>query len=315
MHPAYSVIFFTTASGAGYGLLALAGLGAAFGLLPEDRWFGGVSLGLALGLITFGLLASTFHLGHPERAWRAFSQWRTSWLSREGVVSVATYAPALALALGWVVEEDTGGIWAACGIAAALLAAATVWCTGMIYASLPTIHAWSNRFVVPVYLVLALATGALLLTALARLFGADARIAAVIALGASLAGLVLKIAYWRHIDMTGSGSTPETATGLGGIGRVRLLQGPTTLESYVQKEMGYHVARTHAVKLRRASVILLFGLPIPLAAVVLLVAGPAAAIAAVAAVLSAAAGVVIERWLFFAEARHVAMLYYGVERA
>ncbi|MBT4940732.1 MAG: dimethyl sulfoxide reductase anchor subunit, partial [Rhodospirillaceae bacterium] len=101
MHPAYSVIFFTAASGAGYGLLGLMGVLNAGGYLPSDKWFGLTGFFLALGLITFGLLASTFHLGHPERAWRALTQWRSSWLSREGVLAVLTYVPAGLFAIGW----------------------------------------------------------------------------------------------------------------------------------------------------------------------------------------------------------------------
>src|SRR5690606_16348531 len=80
VHPAASVILFTTTSGAGYGLLALLGLLGPAGLVPQGRWFGFAGLGLALALVTAGLLASTFHLGRPERAWRAVSQWRSSWL-------------------------------------------------------------------------------------------------------------------------------------------------------------------------------------------------------------------------------------------
>ncbi|MCA8929188.1 MAG: dimethyl sulfoxide reductase anchor subunit, partial [Alphaproteobacteria bacterium] len=94
MHPAVSIIFFTTASGAGYGLLALMGLFGAIGLLPADPWVGGFGLVLALVLVTAGLASSTYHLGHPERAWRALSQWKTSWLSREGVMAILTYLPA-----------------------------------------------------------------------------------------------------------------------------------------------------------------------------------------------------------------------------
>jgi hypothetical protein len=112
MHPALSVIVFTTASGAGYGLLALFGVLAAIGALPADRAFGATGLSLALALISAGLLASTVHLGRPERAWRAFSQWRSSWLSREGVAAVATYVPALAFAAGWLMSGETGG-WVA----------------------------------------------------------------------------------------------------------------------------------------------------------------------------------------------------------
>lgn len=77
MHPAPSIIAFTTASGAGYGLLFLLAMTAPADLLPARRWFGLAALALALGLITFGLIGSLFHLGHPERAWRALSQWRS----------------------------------------------------------------------------------------------------------------------------------------------------------------------------------------------------------------------------------------------
>ena len=125
MHPAYSIIFFTTASGAGYGMLALLGLLTVSGALPAERWLGLAGFILGLGLVTFGLLSSTFHLGHPERAWRAFSQWRSSWLSREGVLAVATYVPVLAFAFGWVVLERTEGIWAVFGVLGAVGAAAT----------------------------------------------------------------------------------------------------------------------------------------------------------------------------------------------
>ena len=102
MHPAYSVIFFTTASGAGYGLLAWLAASAMFGGIAHNAAFGVVGMGLALALILGGLLSSTLHLGRPERAWRAFSQWRTSWLSREGVLALATFVPAGLLGLMWV---------------------------------------------------------------------------------------------------------------------------------------------------------------------------------------------------------------------
>jgi ferredoxin len=102
MHPAYSVIFFTTASGAGYGLWFWLGLRIAAEGLPDPAWPGVATLVLGGVLVSLGLLSSTFHLGHPERAWRAFSQWRSSWLSREGVAAVATYLPAGALFLALV---------------------------------------------------------------------------------------------------------------------------------------------------------------------------------------------------------------------
>src|SRR5882672_450227 len=109
MHPAYSVILFTTASGAGYGLLVWLAAAVLLDLVPAERWLGLTGFGLAFALITAGLLSSTAHLGRPERAWRAFSQWRTSWLSREGVLAVFTYLPAGLLALAWVLAQDVSG--------------------------------------------------------------------------------------------------------------------------------------------------------------------------------------------------------------
>src|SRR5215472_8323952 len=144
MHPAISVIVFTTLSGEGYGLLAWLGVWAIVGSLPANRGLAAVSLVLSLGAITIGLLSSTVHLGHPERAWRAFSQWRSSWLSREGVASVATYAPALLFALGWLAIGSTSGIWALFGAITAVGAVVTVVCTAYIYRSLKPIHRWSK---------------------------------------------------------------------------------------------------------------------------------------------------------------------------
>ena len=99
MHPAPSIVVFTVLSGAGYGLLALLGLGVLLGTMPATPATGLAGLGLGLGLATAGLVSSTFHLGHPERAWRALSQWRSSWLSREGVAALATFVPAAVLGL------------------------------------------------------------------------------------------------------------------------------------------------------------------------------------------------------------------------
>ncbi len=311
MHPAYSIIFFTTVSGLGYGLLAMLGLYGAFGLAPVSPWFGGVGLGFALGLITFGLLSSTFHLGHPERAWRAVTQWRSSWLSREGVMAIATYAPAVFLGYGWAIEGSHGGLYALCGLLAAGGAALTVYCTAMIYASLRAVPRWRNRWTPPVYLLLALMTGALWFDVLLRLFGAARADVSVIAVIAIALAWVAKRAYWRSTDRAGPAATAGSATGLGGAGAVRLLDSPHSAANYLLNEMGYSVARRHARKLRRIAVLLAFGLPLALMLASFVLTPALAAACAMLAALSAAAGVVVERWLFFAEARHVVTLYYG----
>ena len=314
MHPAYSIILFTTASGAGYGLLFLLTLFGAAGALPADPWLGGVGFALALGLATAGLLSSTFHLGHPERAWRAISQWRSSWLSREGVAALVTYPAALLFAYGWVVEGTTGGLWALAGLATAAMCVVTVICTGMIYASLKPIRRWNNRWVVPNYLALSLMTGAVLLAALLAAFGQTPPALAWLVQAAIVAAWLLKRGYWHFVDTEQGAATIESATGLGGLGKVRLLEPPNTSENYLQREMGYHIARRHAAKLRRLTMMLAFVIPLVLALVSALMPGLAAA-AIILAVPCVALGVVIERWLFFAEARHAVMLYYGAAAA
>ena len=170
MRPALSIVFFTTSSGAGFALFLLLGLGAPLGLTPQSSGFGFVALAVAALLAGAGLVASLLHLGRPERAWRAFSQWRSSWLSREGVFAVLTFLPAAIFGIGWVFFGATGRLFGLCGILTAALAAATVYCTGMIYASLKPIHQWHNAWVVPAYLALGLMGGCLVLDFLVRLW-------------------------------------------------------------------------------------------------------------------------------------------------
>jgi sulfite dehydrogenase (quinone) subunit SoeC len=310
VHPAPSIIAFTVASGAGYGLLFLLGLAAPLGLLPATRALGAAGLGLALGLITLGLCASMLHLGHPERAWRALSQWRSSWLSREGGLAVLTYVPALLFAAGWVFFGTTGGWVGLSGALAALGAALTVYCTGMIYASLKPIREWHRPLVPAVYLAFALMTGALLLHLLLQLFGAPRAWAGALALGATALVFGLKGRYWATLARAGPGPTPESATGLGALGKVRMLEPPHTETNYLLDEMGFRVARRHAAKLRRYAWLLGFVGAALLSVLALLATGAWASLLAVLAALSGMAGVVIERWLFFAEATHTVTLYY-----
>ena len=311
MQPAYSVILFTTASGAGYGLLCLMGLGMATGALPQDRLFGLLGLGLALALITLGLLSSTFHLGRPERAWRALSQWRSSWLSREGVLAIAVYPPTILLGFGWVILGRTDGLTTIAGAAVAVLAPVTVYATGMIYQSLPTIRQWKQPLTAPLYVALALATGAVLLCLILAVTGIGARPAGMLASGLLVAAGALKIAYWRAIDLAPPLANPGSATGLGRFGKVHQLESPHSQANFVMREMGYAVARRHVRTLRKLVLALLFGVPILLSLLTSVLSGGADVLAILIAAMCASIGVIVERWLFFAEASHVVINFYG----
>ena len=313
MHPAYSVIFFTTASGAGYGLIFLMALFGALDGVPADPWFGAVGLGLGALLVTSGLLSSTAHLGHPERAWRAYSQWKSSWLSREGVLATATYVPLVLTAWGWVIAKSLDGKFAFIAAVLAMMCLLTVHSTGMIYATLRTISAWHNKLTVPGYLCFALLSGAAWFHALAQVFGYQTPEVALVVIVALFLSFYIKRKYWRSIDTQPGPATPESATGLGDLGKVRLLDPPTMTENFVQREMGFSIARKHTQKLRRICFFTYFLIPIVLTGLTSSAQPWLAIPGTLIAAISVSVGVVVERWLFFAEAKHVSMLYYGAE--
>lgn len=288
MHPAPSVIVFTTLSGLGFGLLVWLGLG----MPAVTGWVAFAFFVIAYGLAVGGLLASTFHLGHPERAMKAFSQWRSSWLSREGVCAVAALL-VMGLYAAALVFLDTR--IAILGWLGALLSLGTVFTTSMIYAQLTTIPRWKTPLTPALLVAISLAGGALL---------AGQVSAALILL--PVAG-VIQVLWWVRGDgaFAASGTNMASATGLGSIGSVRAFEAPHTGTNYLMREMVHQVGRKHAQKLRAIALGLGFILP------VLMLLVPFTHAMALFAVASHVAGIVASRWLFFAEAEHVVGLYYG----
>jgi len=304
LHPAPSIIVFSTLSGAGFGLLALAAHGFV-GAGAAD--VAAVLLGMALA--SAGLVASTFHLGRPERALLALTQWRSSWLSREGLFAVG--------ALGMSLLALAARLWGPAvlvvlfGLPASLLSIATIYATAMIYAQLKTVPRWRTSLTPACYLLFSGASGALLAALLASLFGEGRTWLVAAALALLLVAWGVKLAWWARAARTplGTGGSPESATGLGRLGRVSLFEPPHTSPNYLTKEMVFRVGRRHAAKLRVIALVLGAALPLALAALSLLVS-PAWPFLMLAALLHLI-GVAVERWLFFAEAEHVVAFYYG----
>ena len=287
MHPAPSVIIFSTLSGLGFGLLVWLGLGMP-GVTGLNAFiFFAIAYLLAVG----GLLASTFHLGHPERALKAFTQWQTSWLSREAWAAVAALVVMALYGAGLVFFSTR---IAALGILGAALSLATVGTTSMIYAQLKTVPRWHHWTTPAMFLTISLAGGALL--------AGQLRFALPLL---ALAGTA-QLAHWITGDgrLKASGTTLATATGLKG-GTIRAFEPPHTGTNYLLREFVHTVGRKHAQNLRILGLALGFGLPI------LLMLLPFHHILAALAVVSHIAGVFACRWLFFAEAEHVVGLYYG----
>jgi len=291
MHPAPSVILFTTLSGLGFGLLFWLGLGMPGPTGVVAFVFFAIAYLLAVG----GLLASTFHLGHPERALKAFSQWQTSWLSREAWASVAALVVMAIYGAGLVF---LGTKWTALGLIGAVLSIGTVFTTSMIYAQLRTVPRWHHWTTPAVFLSLSLGGGALL--------AGQIRFALPLL---ALAGVAQAFA-WLTGDsrLKTSGTTLAIATGLQG-GSIRAFEPPHTGTNYLLREFVHVVGRKHSRNLRVIALTLGFVLPI----VLLLL--PFNHMLAGVAVVSHLAGVLVARWLFFAEAEHVVGLYYGKRTA
>lgn len=288
MHPARSVILFTTLSGLGFGLLFWLGLG----LPAVTGWVAFAFFAIAFLLAVGGLIASTFHLGHPERAVLAFTQWRTSWLSREAWASLAALVIMGIYGAGLVF---LGIRWTALGLLGSILSLGTVLTTSMINTQLKTVPRWHTALTPVLFLSFALAGGALL--------AGQVTLARWLLL---LAGAV-QLGWWALGDgaFASSGTNMETATGLGFIGRVRAFEPPHTGTNYLLREMVYVVGRKHAHKLRIIAFALGFALPL------ILIWLPFSHALAGLAALSMITGMLTSRWLFFAEAEHVVGLYYG----
>lgn len=288
MHPAPSVIAFSTFSGLGFGLLFWLG----FGVPAVSGWSAFAFFTIAYLLAVGGLISSTFHLGHPERALKAFTQWRSSWLSREGVCAVAALIVMAVYGAGLVFFDAS---WQPVGMLGALLSLGTVFTTAMIYTQLKTVPRW-NLPLTPVYfLSLSLAGGALLAGQIT--WG----IVLLIAAGA------VQAATWLLGDKAfkQSGTDIASATQLGNIGQVRAFEPPHTGTNYLLREFVFQIGRKHAQKLRVIAMSLMIVLP------VILLLLPFNHLLAALAVLAHVAGVLTSRWLFFAEAEHVVGLYYG----
>ncbi len=294
MKPAWSVILLTTLIGTGQGLFLAVFLLDAFRTPPGNFAFFGC--GISLALLAAGLIASFFHLGRPERAWRAASQWRTSWLSREVIV-----LPAF---MGFVFLYAFSSSHLAGAIAAVLCLALFV-CTGMIYACLPFLQEWRTPLTLVNFFLLGTASGATLSVPLAVLTWPQ--FAGPLALAAFGLGAVAWLARCAALVRTARLRPRSTTASAIGIARPRIAQKSQGFMggSFNTREF-FHGRPALVVALARW-MFLVLAFPVP----GWLLGWGGGSLAAYAAAFAAQfAGLLAERWLFFAEARHPQNLYY-----
>jgi len=301
--PALSVIVFTVLSGAGLGLLVCAALARLAGDAADGVWRAAM---LAAVLLGAALVSSSLHLANPRNAWRAFARFSTSWLSREAVFAVLL-VPLAALWL-FAVAGGTRALEVAAAVATIACALLVLVSTAMIYACLKTVPQWNSWHTVLGYPLYGLMSGAVLWLAVAAPDAAAWRAGALVLLAA---GFVLKLATWLRFARPSDLPAMHAALNLPG-GRVRLLDPGHSRGTFLTDEFVFELARARGRLLRWCA--LAAGYALPLA---LLLAAPAGALRAFAVPAAACclAGLLVERWLFFAEARHVVRLWHGAAGA
>ena len=310
MNPAFSVVVFTVAAGAGQGLAVALALALLIGG-PIDAPFVRAALEVSIVLLVVGLAASFLHLGRPARAWRAAAMWRTSWLSREVIVLPAFIA---LVAVWWWMSGDATSVLATTLLPLAALAGAVLlwYCTAMIYACLRFIEEWAHPLTFVNFSLLGLSSGLMLATALTALAGANpvlVPIAAAAAAAATLVAWMARASALRRNAAIRHRSTLQSATGIRSPRLVQTSMGMSA-GSFNTREFFHRASLAALARIRLATHVLAFALPCLLAALV--AAGALPALASVVAALVQLVGLVADRWLFFAQAKHPQNLYYQV---
>jgi DMSO reductase anchor subunit len=306
MHGALSVLIFTVTAGLGQGLfvwLALNEMGAvAARLSPQVNAAAGL---LSLVLLGVGLLASFFHLGHPMRAWRAVAMWRTSWLSREVIVLPIT----MAVIFAWTIAQWAGlGGKSALAISGVVLCFALWYCTAMIYACLKFLQEWAHWSTALCFTLIGLASGAVLMALVVGLAaGTKVDFWLILASGLTLlAGTVRFATMLRNANLRPK-STLQSALGIQNPIIRQTSQGAMG-GSFNTREF-FHGKRHQTVRNLRW-VALVCAVILPVACLLMLGLAVGVVVGAALAVVLQYAGLLAERWLFFADAKHPQNLYY-----
>ncbi len=322
MKPAFSIIFFTVGSGAGLGLLSLAALFDVFApgtLSPQVLWR---SAFLGLVLVAAGLASSMLHLANPKNAWRSLARIRTSWLSREAALAVLLF-PLAGLYIVLAARGSAGFGRVILALATAAVSWGVLVCTAMIYASLKPIRQWHTHWTPVNYVLLGHWSGGLLLAATAGAYGTAGsygtapRWLLMTAAAIGWLALAAKLAYW-YVTARGAPATLAHAIGVDqgvrgawapSVAQARLLDVGHSGGTFLTREFGFALAQRHATVLRAIALAFAFGLPLAF-----LGWGDARWQGTLAVAACCIIGLLVERWLFFAEARHTVRLFHGDAR-
>jgi hypothetical protein len=307
MRPQFSIIFFTTLAGMAQGLLFFIALSNLYSQATPSAFLTNLALPVAFVLLALGLVASFFHLGHPERAWRAAMMWRTSWLSREVIALPALMVVTIAIYMYALTDQVPQWLWLAL-----LFTTIALWiCTAKIYQCIRFIQEWSHPSTLTNFMLLGLTSGLILLELLVALWGDSA--AQIIDAPLSLVAFLLlflsfnlKLWIWRRNRSLKPKSNLATATGIKG-NNIRQTSMGLMGGSFNTREFFHHQTDRMIANLRK--IILLCAYVIPMILMAYAISTPNIPLITLTLLMNYL-GLLAERWMFFAEANHPQNLYY-----
>ena len=311
MKPDITVIYFTVCSGTGYGIII-----SLLTIFFNNEINADLNIKIIFGCLSFflifsGLVSSTLHLGHPERAWRALSQWKSSWLSREGVAAVFTFIPLTLFFIFWIFTNYTYLTFLFL-IISSLFSIITVFCTAKIYSSIKAIPAWNNSYVTLIYIFNSLVLGSIITFTILYYFEIKINYLKNLVIIISITTLFLKLLYWYSIKKP-SKSNIFTATGLGSKKRTNFFEGPHTGNNFLTSEMINKIHNSKSFVLRTILCFFTFITPAYylLQQPHLIADNNIVAFTLIVISFFAIIGMFIERYLFFIESKHTVSLFYG----
>ena len=311
MKPDSAVIYFTVCSGTGYGIIVSLISIFLYDEINIDLLTKVIIFVLSLFLITSGLLASTLHLGHPKRAWRALSQWRSSWLSREGVAAILTFIPIILFFILWIFTNNQNLTFILL-IISSFFCLLTVFCTAKIYSSLKTIPAWHNPLVPVIYILNSLTLGSIISFTIFFYFQIKVIFLSNFIIIFCLSTLFIKLLYWYSINKP-SKSNIATATGLGTKQKTSFFEGPHTGKNYLTSEMVNKINNYRSFYLRLSVCIFTYITPAYYLYQVpnLVINYNVISLTLIIISIISLVGMIAERYLFFIESQHTVSLFYG----
>ena len=292
-------IVFTTLVSAGLGIVIWSVFFAFFEVIPPDRWFALNTFVFAYLLIIIGSLFVMSNSQNRRIFILKFRRWKTSWVMRQALCVLCGCITGLLFFFGWIAFAKYGGFWLFLGGLTSFFFIGALIGMAMNFVVHRTVLAWSNPHTIRIFVSMGLWTGIVWLNMFAQVFNFHTPIIGIVLIIIGVATLIFKRKYWVFVDTYQKRFLQNNNLSKGeNNSRSRLV------EYYVYPDLTKNSDRLKIEMLRRRAFLLYFLLPFCAATMPVELTTWVSVSASIIGAVSVVTGVAIERWLFFAEAKH-----------